>query len=179
MEFAHQKTVSGEEIRQLRKKLDFTQKNFAAFANVSVKTVQHWESGKKEVSGPIVALLKILKEHPQLKDELMIPEKNYPLRLKYFCGNDLCTIIDVDERNQKIFVKNFVSDYMYRAFGRNEKPDYRDYEEFLESRCFPRTRDQMKLMLRELNFPFYDPFLIIQKTQGRMAEDNFWIQIEM
>lgn len=51
MEFAHQKTVSGEEIRQLRKKLDFTQKNFAAFANVSVKTVQHWESGKKEVSG--------------------------------------------------------------------------------------------------------------------------------
>ena len=89
MEFAHQKTVSGEEIRQLRKKLDFTQKNFAAFANVSVKTVQHWESGKKEVSGPIVALLKILKEHPQLKDELMIPEKKYPLRLKYFCGNDL------------------------------------------------------------------------------------------
>ena len=79
MEFAHQKTVSGEEIRQLRKKLDFTQKNFAAFANVSVKTVQHWESGKKEVSGPIVALLKILKEHPQLKDELMIPAKKYPL----------------------------------------------------------------------------------------------------
>ena len=68
---------------------------------------------------------------------------------------------------------------MYRAFGRNEKPDYRDYEEFLESRCFPRTRDQMKLMLRELSLPFYDPFLIIQKTQGRMAEDNFWIQIEM
>ena len=67
---------------------------------------------------------------------------------------------------------------MYRAFGRNEKPDYRDYEEFLESRCFPRTRDQMKLMLRELNLPFYDPFLIIQKTEGKMAEDDFRIEIE-
>lgn len=28
-------------------------------------------------------------------------------------------------------------------------------------------------------FAVFDPFLIIQKTQGRMAEDNFWIQIEM
>ena len=35
----------------------------------------------------------------------------------------------------------------------------------------------MKLMLRELNLPFYDPFLIIQKTQGRMAEDDFRIEI--
>ena len=64
------------------------------------------------------------------------------------------------------------------AFGRNENPDYKDYEEFLESRCFPRTRDKMKIMLEELNLPFYDPFLIVQKTEGRMAEDDFWIQIE-
>ena len=25
---------------------------------------------------------------------------------------------------------------------------------------------------------FYDPYLIIQKTEGRMAEDDFWIRIE-
>ena len=24
----------------------------------------------------------------------------------------------------------------------------------------------------------YDPFLIIKKTEGRMAEDDFWIRIE-
>ena len=36
----------------------------------------------------------------------------------------------------------------------------------------------MKIMLEALNLPFYDPFLIIQKTEGRMAEDDFWIQIE-
>lgn len=28
----------------------------------------------------------------------------------------------------------------------------------------------MKLLLKELDLPFYDPFLIIEKTQGRMAE---------
>ena len=32
--------------------------------------------------------------------------------------------------------------------------------------------------LRELDLPFYDPMMIIEKTEGRMAEDDFWIQIE-
>lgn len=32
---------------------------------------------------------------------------------------------------------------------------------------FPRTRDKMKIILEELNLPFYDPFLIIQKRKGR------------
>lgn len=49
---------------------------------------------------------------------------------------------------------------------------------FLESRCFPKSRDKMKLILKDLDLPFYDPLMIIQKTEGRMAEDHFWIQIE-
>ncbi len=36
----------------------------------------------------------------------------------------------------------------------------------------------MKLTLRELDLPFYEPLLIIEKTQGRMAEDDFWLRIE-
>jgi putative transcriptional regulator len=36
----------------------------------------------------------------------------------------------------------------------------------------------MKIGLRELGIPFYDPLLIIEKTAGRMAEDDFWIRIE-
>ena len=50
--------------------------------------------------------------------------------------------------------------------------------EFIESRCFPRTRDKMKLQLRELGLPFYDPLMIIGKTQGRMAEDEQWMEVE-
>lgn len=40
------------------------------------------------------------------------------------------------------------------------------------------SRDKMKLVLKDLNLPFYDPFTIIEKTEGRMAEDDFWIRIE-
>ena len=40
------------------------------------------------------------------------------------------------------------------------------YEDFLESRCLPRPRDRIKLELKELDIPFYDPYLIIKKNAG-------------
>ena len=157
---------------------DQVRKELADLMNVSVKTVEHWESSRGTVKGAAAALLGILWDRMWLAEELEIPEKTFPLRLRYMYHDRLCTVIDVEERQKRIKIKNFVQDPVFCAFGRNENPDYKDYEEFLESRCFPRTRDKMKIMLEELNLPFYDPFLIVQKTEGRMAEDDFWIQIE-
>ena len=37
----------------------------------------------------------------------------------------------------------------------------------------PESRDKMKLILKDLGLPFYDPIMIIEKTEGRMAEDDF------
>lgn len=176
--YAIAQKVYGKDIKALRGKLQLTQAQFACLVNVSVKTIERWESGEKEITGPIVTLLNILGEQPQLEVQLRIPEKEYPLRLWYYCGSQLCTLVDVDERLKKVKIKNYTEDFLKRAFGRAENPDYEAYEDFLESRCFPRSRDKMKLMLEELDLPFYDPFLIIEKTKGRMAEDDFWIEIE-
>ena len=85
--------------------------------------------------------------------------------------------MDVDEVEQKIRIKNYVNNIMFRAFGANSNPTYEDYQKFLKSRCFPETRDKIKIQLDALGIPFYDPMLIIRKTQGRMAEDDFWILI--
>ena len=90
----------------------------------------------------------------------------------------ICTLIDVDTMEQKVSIKNFTNNLIYRAFGKNENPTYGEFEDFLKSRCFPETRDKLKLVLEDLNLPFYDPFLIVEKTEGRMAEDDFWIKIE-
>lgn len=38
--------------------------------------------------------------------------------------------------------------------------------------------EQKICTLIDVDLPFYDPFMIIQKTEGRMAEDHFWIRIE-
>ena len=93
--------------------------------------------------------------------------------------DEICTIIDVDESRRLVEIKNYTDNLQYRAFGINTEPSFEDYEEFLESRCFPRTRDKMKLELDKLGIPFYDPMMIIEKTEGRMADDDFWLKIEV
>ena len=67
---------------------------------------------------------------------------------------------------------------MFRAIGVVETPDFDLYLEIHETRSFPSSRDKMKLILKDLYLPFYDPMMIIEKTEGRMAEDDFWIRIE-
>ena len=176
--FAIMQEISGVEIRNLRKKLSLSQSAFGRLANVSVQTIARWESSKEKISGPIVTLAKLLGEYPEIAVKFLIPEQKLPLRLWYMRNTDVCTIIDADEHHRKVEIYNYTTEKMNRAFGVREHPTYEDYEEFLESRCFPRTRDKMKLELKRLDLPFYDPLMIIEKTEGRMAEDDFWIKIE-
>lgn len=178
MEFALQKTLSAAEVKRIRKKLKLKQKELAELMNVSVKTVAHWEGNGGSAKGTAAVMLDILRERSWLVEEMTIPERAFPLRISYMYEERLCTIIDVDDREQRVKIKNFTIDPVFCAFGRNGQPSYKEYEEFLESRCFPRSRDKMKIILNELNLPFYNPFLIVQKTEGRMAEDNFWLKIE-
>lgn len=176
--FAIRSQVSSEDITRIRKQLNLTQQRLADFLNVSKKTIEYWEGKEEPITGPVVTLLKLLEEKPALVEYYTIPEKSLPLRLWYMFHDEICTIIDVDERNKIVKLHNYTDSYLKRAFGRNTEPDFEDYEEFLESRCFPRSRDKMKLVLDDLGIPFYEPLLIIEKTKGRMAEDDFWIRIE-
>ena len=172
------KTITKEAIKDLRKSLGLTQRQFAEFVNVSTPTVERWESGEKEIHGPITLLREILLRHPACLEELAVPARQAGLRLWYMYKDRVCTLIDVDELRKQIFIKNYTENVLFCAFGAIQNPSYEAYESFLASRCFPQERDKMKLMLRELNLPFYEPLLIIEKTQGRMAEDDFWIRIE-
>ena len=122
--------------------------------------------------------LNLIENNIDYIDKIKIPEKQFPIRLFYMHNQTICTIIDVNDIKQQIKIKNYTENIMFKAFGNNENPSYDDYQEFLKSRCFPETRDKLKLVLADLDLPFYDPFLIIEKTQGKMAEDNFWIRIE-
>lgn len=170
--------LTSEDIKELRAALDMTQSQLAVFLRVSKRTVERWETSKEPITGAIVTLADILLRNPDMEEKLRLKDNRLKLRLKYFYKNMLCTVIDVDELQRKVEIKNYVKNPMLRAFGVNNEPDYDDYEQFLESRCFPRTRDKMKLELKRLDIPFYDPILIIEKTLGRMEEDEFYIEIE-
>ena len=123
----------------------------------------------------------------QKRDELISKIKELDLYKEYKKLDNLCKDLlgsnqgitqYVNEMEQKVHIINYTDNLMFRAFGKVENPDYKMYEEFLESRCFPANRDKMKLILKDLGLPFYDPIMIIEKTEGRMAEDDFWIRIE-
>lgn len=95
----------------------------------------------------------------------------------YMSGDELCSIIRADHQNQQVTVENFTDDVLKRAFGILENPSWEDFMKFLESRCFPRSRDHMKNILRNLGLPGYDPLAIVEKTLGKMAEDDQWIDL--
>lgn len=176
--FAVPAYTTAEEIRALRKRLKLTQREFAELICCAKSTVERWETSKENITGPVVLLLQMLDRYTDYPKQLQIPKREYPLRLWYMYRQKPCTLIDVNEMEQRVCIVNYTDKLMFRAFGKVEDPDYRMYEEFLESRCFPASRDKMKLVLQDLDLPFYDPLMIIEKTAGRMAEDDFWIQIE-
>ena len=171
------KRLTGEDIKRVRNLLAMTQKEFADFVGAAKRTVENWESSD-EVSGPIVTLAEILERYPKLPKKLEVPPKGRGLRLWYMRETMVCSVIDVNELERDVRVYNYVENPLWRAFGVNAEPSYEDYEAFLESRCFPRSRDKIKLELKRLGIPFYDPILIIEKTEGRMVEDTFWLRIE-
>jgi putative transcriptional regulator len=170
--------ITGSDIKRLRELLGMTQREFASFTNSAVRTVENWEAKEGKITGPIVTLVDILMRRPEIAGKLEITDNKLKLRLIYRYENTICTIIDVDETQREVEIHNYIDKPMYRAFGVNTEPTFEDYEEFIESRCFPRERDKIKLELKRLGIPFYDPIMIIEKTQGRMAEDKFWIEIE-
>ena len=96
-------------------------------------------------------------------------------RIFYMHGKNLCTVIDVDHRSEKVYAKNFTEKPLLTAFGRKSEPTWQDYQLFLTERCFPQSRAHSRQILRDMGLDFFDPEAIIRKTRGRMAEDRHWM----
>ncbi|MCF0262488.1 MAG: helix-turn-helix domain-containing protein [Sphaerochaetaceae bacterium] len=57
-------TFKAKEIKKIRQDAGLTQKNFALFMGVSIKTVEAWESGRIVPSGPASRLLYFTRQDP-------------------------------------------------------------------------------------------------------------------
>ena len=58
-QFAIADTLTAADLKTIRSQLKMTQKEFAALVNVTNKTIERWESSDKEITGPMVPLVKI------------------------------------------------------------------------------------------------------------------------
>jgi len=101
----------------------------------------------------------------------------YNMRYEYYNSDRLMSIILVNLADKKVVVVNTSTDIIHLAFGINLSPSWEDFADFLHERCFPSGRDRMKTILKDYNLDSYDPFQIVEKTEGRMAEDHQWIKV--
>lgn len=107
-----------------------------------------------------------------------IDNPNSDIIVRYYDSDVLCSIIHVNRDNESVQVLNYDVPLWKTAFGKNTLPSYRDFRTFLESRCIPRSRAGLKRYLTEIGVSEYNPITILQKTHGRMAEDNQWLEME-
>ena len=171
-------SISKEQLTEIRKRRG-SGESVTALAEeygVSRQTLSAYLNAADDVMGNIYRTYKcwaILNREFRKSCQL----QDYVLRMEYMCEDELCSIILVDFCQKKIEVINKTDEVIHQAFGVKAKPDWEDFDYFLESRCFPRTRDHLKLVLRDLGLDSYDPLAIIEKTEGRMAEDKQWINL--
>ena len=106
------------------------------------------------------------------------PEDGYTMRMTLMYQNKPCTAIDVNFLQNKIKIQNYTKDILHRAFGIKEDPTWEDFYVFLQDRCFPKTRGNVKTVLAGLGLQDYDPLQIVEKTNGRTAEDDLWLKFQ-
>ena len=165
------------QIKEIRTKRE-RGKSVSALANeygVSRQTLSTYLNKQDQQMEQIIESLRVWREYNRSFQEDNVVE--YSVRMDFMCDEECCTQILVDFRRERIKIRNTTDKVMLRAFGINRNPTWEDFTDFLEDRCFPRSRDNLKLILKDLELDFYDPINIIEKTQGRMGEDMQWIKI--
>lgn len=75
-----------------------------------------------------------------------------------------------------IEVNQFYEHPMLRPVPDN--PTVKELNEFLESRCVPRTRGNIKELLKGIGLTSYEPLDIVRHTHGVMFEDFIWIRFK-
>ena len=59
------------DIKEIRHKLDKSQREFALMIGVSVTTLQNWEQGRRRPEGPARALLQVASKNPDAVKEAL------------------------------------------------------------------------------------------------------------
>ena len=64
--------MTPEEIKATRERIGVSQSAFAAMLNVSKRTLQEWEQGRRQPTGPARSLLAIAAKRPEVMHELFL-----------------------------------------------------------------------------------------------------------
>ena len=106
-----------------------------------------------------------------------IKASHHVVQYEYFDKDTLCSTLVCDFTDKSLRVINHTDNLLKTAFGTQNKPSWDDFLEFMAERCVPKTRENLSEILKELDLDRYDAVAIVEKTHGKMAEDNQWLRI--
>ena len=99
-------------------------------------------------------------------------------KMQYMYKDRLVAEYVFDIAKNRVHVKQIGQELMDKPFGDAEVVSMSAFEDFLESRCFPRQRHGCKDLLAALELESYDPFSIVAITYGRQWDDYYWLRSE-
>ena len=127
--------------------------------------------GESIIISPHLSMDKFLENKKSLGHRL--------IKLEFYDSEILCTKIIADFTDETLSVENTTDNIVKTAFGNNSVPTWEDFQNFLEERCVPPSRSGIREYLETIGVEEYNPLKIIEKTNGRMAEDNQWVRLEV
>lgn len=139
--------------------------------NLADAQIEMYYDGEKIIIAPHLSLCDFLKKKKDQNHDLIY--------VCFYDGEILCSKICADYTDKTIVAENHTKNIVKTAFGNNMAPTWEDYQNFLEERCIPKNRSNLREYLETIGVESYDPLKIIEKTAGRMAEDNQWIKLEV
>ena len=137
------------------------------------------EDSKAELffDGSSITILPKTSEDIQLFQSQAVRAGHFVVKYEYFDKDCLCSTIICDFTDKMLRAENHTDQILKTAFGSMDKPTWNDFVDFLEERCVPKSRENISIILQEMGLQEYDPIRIVEKTQGRMAEDAQWLRI--
>jgi putative transcriptional regulator len=70
--FARTTEIDVNDVVQARKGTGLSQSEFASALNISKRTLQEWEQGRRTPSGAAQALIRIARKHPEVVREVLV-----------------------------------------------------------------------------------------------------------
>ena len=139
--------------------------------NLADGQIEMHYDGEKIIITPSLSLDDFIDNKNKLRHNLAL--------ISFYDDKVLCTKICADFTDKTIVAQNYTDNIVKTAFGNNVYPTWEDFNNFLEERCVPKNRSGIREYLETIGVEEYNPLEIIKKTEGRMAEDNQWIKLEV
>lgn len=96
-----------------------------------------------------------------------------------FWREDIVAGVTVNFSNQEVWVKQYTDNKLIKPFVKDDSDlTVTDVLDFLESRCFPKSRANVDEVLNLLGLTYYRPLDIVRKTHGVQWDDFMWIRFK-